>query len=149
MKRQKSINIALRRVPDITESDLVSTLQFVVSHQQDRMIASPSADAMQIDSAAAGIPSLQTFLSSCITYKTSPAPLRLAIHDHLREPNHLVRVLEVIENWISLWVAKDSASSPAKGAKHDKGDLPPFAKVSVLGNIYVVPHIYYFVRLRS
>ena len=138
---QPLIELALGHVRDVTEDDLMSTLQHVVSHHRSR---ASDGDAMQVDevgtgtgSMDTGVPTIPTFLSWCVTYKTSPSTLRMAIRKHLQDADDLVCLLEVIEGWISTWGARDVEmlpSSPPK-KKQDKvtltGELPPLIKVNV------------------
>jgi hypothetical protein len=117
-------------VLDIPESDIMLALKFVVTHH--RNIGSSNEDTMQFDSDRV-IPALPSFLSSCVTYATSPAALRLAIHEHLPEGEGIVCVLEVIEDWISRLVSSGDALLPTKKASmHTDGSkaLPPLTKVN-------------------
>lgn len=130
-------------VLDIPEVAIISALEHVVSYHRSQSPArtrdTDNADAMQIDSNIAeasptDIPTLPDFLSYVISYPTSPAPLRLAIHEHLRDTNDLVSVLNVIEGWMDQWSKAPVQLLPLKKkATSIKSDpeIPPLSKVSV------------------
>jgi hypothetical protein len=127
---QESIQLALEHVLDIPESDVISTLKSVISHHRDGRTVSSSGDSMRVDSGCVDIPALPTFLSSCVGYTTSPAALRLAIHEHLRDGDDLICVLEVMEGWTSAWVSKDVPwFSTEEATSSDDKNLPPLTKV--------------------
>ena len=95
---------------------------------------SSGVDTMQVDSGPDDIPALPVFLSSSVAYTMSPAALRLAINEHLREGDDLACVLEVFEGWISVWLSKEDALFPSKTASNNDQDLPPLAKVCLLNS---------------
>ena len=78
-------------------------------------------DAMQIDSTLSDQPALPSFLSSCISYATSPAPLRLAIKQHLADAEDLTCVLEVLSGWVAAWHAVPVRLLPAGVVKNARG----------------------------
>lgn len=83
-----------------------------------------SDGAMQIDdSTSSTLPSLPTFLSSCISYTASPAALRVAIRHHLPEADDLVYVLEILEGWIARWNAVALKLFPTTVSKNPRGVL--------------------------
>lgn len=71
---------------------------------------------MQVDGDASTttVPTIVSFLSSCVKYATSPAPLRLAIRRYLSDPSDTVAILQVLENWMAVWKAKESRLIPSK-----------------------------------
>jgi hypothetical protein len=116
----------------------------VVRHRQNEVAASNDAEAMQVDSVS-DLPTLPAFLTSCITYSTSPAILRSAVRRSLKEAEDILAVVKVLESWISQWGKRDIRLLPSKKdiAKNEHGvlvlkakekeihrDLPPLPKVS-------------------
>ncbi|PBK93853.1 hypothetical protein ARMGADRAFT_1062677 [Armillaria gallica] len=119
-----SIRMALKKVPDLLEVDIVDSLRYIiVRHRQEK-----SDDAMQVDGVTplnADIPSLPQFLSSCVQYSCSPAALRLAIRRCLPEAEDLVCLLDVLEGWLAQWAGRDFRLMPSKKVveKNEKGVL--------------------------
>lgn len=76
---------------------------------------------MQIDT----VPSVSDFLSACVQYPTSPAPLRMAIRRCLPDVADTVRVLEVISQWLGQWAGREVPLLPGQSAvkKNEKGVL--------------------------
>jgi hypothetical protein len=73
-----------------------------------------------------------------MTYKTSPSTMRIAIRQHLKDPDDLVCLLTVIEEWISSWGEREVEMLPAppppqQKKKQDKmtGELPPPIQVTL------------------
>jgi len=96
----RSISLSFDAVLDLPETEIVDLLQSVVA--QHRQSATNSTDdAMQIDPVPSDLPSLPSFLSSCVSYATSPAPLRLAIRQHLSDAEDLACVLEILSGWVA------------------------------------------------
>ncbi|SJL02520.1 uncharacterized protein ARMOST_05851 [Armillaria ostoyae] len=119
-----SIRMALKKVPDLLEVDIVDSLRYIIArHRQEK-----SDDAMQVDGVTplnADIPSLPQFLSSCVQYSCSPAALRLAIRRCLPEAEDLVCLLDVLEGWLAQWAGRDFRLLPSKKVveKNEKGVL--------------------------
>ncbi|KIY74000.1 hypothetical protein CYLTODRAFT_416645 [Cylindrobasidium torrendii FP15055 ss-10] len=111
-----SISLALKHVSDIQELEVVDCLRQVLKFH--------SADAMQVDTPSE-IPSVSGFLSACVQYPTSPAPLRMAIRRCLPDVVDIVRVLEVINQWLGQWAGREVPLLPGQGAvkKNEKGVL--------------------------
>ena len=108
----------MEHVLDIPENDVIMALKVVVSQHRNN-----NDGSMQVDADTdTGPPTLPHFLSACVKYAMSPAALRLALHDHLREGEDIVCVLEVIESWIS----EHAASLPTPTSDDT---LPPLPKV--------------------
>lgn len=123
MLSQPSILLAFDTVLDISENDIVSLLHSViVPHRRTRV----ADDAMEVDSPPSQsqsdlIPSLPVFLSSCVSYATSPAPLRLALHQHLSDVEDIIPVLEVLNGWVTEWNAFSLKLVPTMVVKNPKG----------------------------
>ncbi|PBK67026.1 hypothetical protein ARMSODRAFT_1020992 [Armillaria solidipes] len=119
-----SIRMALKKVPDLLEVDIVDSLRYIIArHRQEK-----SNDAVQVDGVTplnADIPSLPQFLSSCVQYSCSPAALRLAIRRCLPEAEDLVCLLDVLEGWLAQWAGRDFRLLPSKKVveKNEKGVL--------------------------
>ena len=59
---------------------------------------------MQVDSAPnSELPSLDSFLASVVTYKTSPAMFRSALRQHLPDADDVICILEVLDKWLAEW----------------------------------------------
>lgn len=77
------------------------------------------------------MPTLTTYLSLCVQYSTSPAPLRVAIKEKLSDAVQLMAVLETLDGWIEQWSEREQ--TPGKrGFEGDKDGLPPLEKVKCL-----------------
>lgn len=100
---QQSISVTLETVPDISEAEIISLLHEVASHhRKNTQHASGNDDAMQTDSKSpSSPPPLADFLSSCVLYNTSPAPLRVAIRQNFSDAEDIVAVLKVLDEWIT------------------------------------------------
>ena len=123
---QQSIELALAKVPDLSETEIIECLYLVIIRDRENEVASRGADAMQVDSAA-DLPSLPSFLSSCVRYTATPAALRSAIRHSLRDAEDILCVLKVIENWILRWMSKDIRILPSKkDVKNDEHGIPVF-----------------------
>lgn len=114
-------------MPDIAEDEIVSTLTYVVAqHRKGGSHTSRDDTAMQVDSeASSNIPSLPTFLSSCVLYNTSPAALRVAIRKHLSDVDDIICLLEVLDDWIAGWNTITLKLLPAGVVKNQKGIFVP------------------------
>lgn len=141
----QSIELALRSVLDIPETEIIDCLHVIVRRYRQNELA-PDADAMQVDSASliSDIPALRPFLASCVTYATTPAALRVAMRRSLQDADDLLPVVKVLEMWVNQWVKRDVKLLPSKKevSKNEHGvqvlkvkgkevnkDLPPFDKV--------------------
>ncbi|KAF9461998.1 hypothetical protein BDZ94DRAFT_1262189 [Collybia nuda] len=137
----QSIELALKNVIDITETELMQCLQLVVARY--RQNDSKEADAMEIDSVS-DLPTLPAFLASCVTYPTSPAILRSALRHSFNDPADIVAILKVLNTWVNQWGKRDIRLLPSKKdvIKNEHGvlvlkakekevhrDLPPLLKI--------------------
>ncbi|KAJ7168244.1 hypothetical protein C8R43DRAFT_144266 [Mycena crocata] len=106
-----AIQLGIDHVIDLPESDLMSILQFVAQRSRN----ADEADAMDVDAPALGaIPTLPTFLNACVQYQTSAANLRAAIHQNLAQPEDVVAVLEVLDEWVGQWKGAEVIALPPK-----------------------------------
>ncbi|KAJ7243378.1 hypothetical protein B0H12DRAFT_1236417 [Mycena haematopus] len=106
-----AIELCTTHVTDLAESDLMFILQFIAEHSRK----ADGADAMEVDSSPLGvIPTLSSFLNACVRYPTSPAALRAAIHQHLKQPEDMVAVLEILDDWIRRWRGAEIIALPPK-----------------------------------
>lgn len=110
--------MAFNTVLDISEEEIVSVLQSVISHHKKNV---SQDDAMQVDSTLSNIPSLPTFLSLCISYTTSPATLRLAIRKYLPDAEDIFCVLEILDGWIEKWSSVTLKLLPTDVSKNSRG----------------------------
>ncbi|KAJ7915522.1 hypothetical protein B0H13DRAFT_2454868 [Mycena leptocephala] len=77
------------------------------------------ADAMEVDPPPLGaIPKLSTFLNACVRYQTSPATLRAAMHQYLKQPEDVVAVLEVLDGWLGRSKGAEVIALPPKKSVH-------------------------------
>jgi hypothetical protein len=111
--------MAFNTVLDISEAEIVSILQSVIAHHKKS--APRDDDTMQVDSNTSNVPSLSTFLSSCVSYTTSPATLRLAIRNYLPDAEDICCVLEVLDEWIIKWNAMTLKLLPKNVSKNPRG----------------------------
>ncbi|KAF8638582.1 hypothetical protein AX17_002124 [Amanita inopinata Kibby_2008] len=143
-KDWKSIELALENVLDVAETEIVEALwDVVVSNQgqssRNRNAADP--DAMQVDNhtgastANSDVPSLPSFLSRCVTYRATPAHLRLALRQQqLRSnPSSSVPVatfstaesglviLRVLVGWMRDWANRDIKLMPSDVKRRSDG----------------------------
>ncbi|GAA5882213.1 hypothetical protein JCM3774_000964 [Rhodotorula dairenensis] len=101
-----NILVALRTVPDIPESTLVSLLVGVV-----RAVVPARAtvtDEMEVDASSsalpAAVPSLPTFLAAFLQSPYTPSVLRQALQKQL-SPDEAVVVLEQCDDWLRRWLS--------------------------------------------
>ncbi|KAF8191434.1 hypothetical protein K438DRAFT_1830503 [Mycena galopus ATCC 62051] len=105
-----AIELSTTHVTDLAESDLMFILQFIAEHSRKT-----DKDAMEVDPSPLGIiPTLSSFLNACVRYQTSPAALRTAIHQHLKQPEDVVAVLEVLDHWVGQWRGAEVIALPSK-----------------------------------
>jgi len=124
------------------ENEIVALLPSVVAHHRKGATITAN-DAMQVDSAPSGMPSLPSFLSSCVSYATSPVPLRLALRQYLPDAEDLVCVLEILSGWIAASHSAPINLLPTGVVKNARGvpvpklptvkrsDGPPLEKVGI------------------
>lgn len=77
---------------------------------------------MQVDPVSSdSVPSFSALLFTCVSYATSPAPLRLALRQHIPAAEDMMAVLEVLERWISEWNTVALKLVPSTVVKNPKG----------------------------
>ena len=125
----------METVRDLIEMDIVSVLhKVVVAHlKRTKSISSKGTDAMEVDPPSTqtqDTPSLEEYLSRCVSYDTSAPALRLALRKNLGNVEETVAVLQVLESWMRKWgenedklgvftasspVSKDGSAQPLPG----------------------------------
>ncbi|KAG8763385.1 hypothetical protein FRC12_008572 [Ceratobasidium sp. 428] len=80
---------ALQHVPDIPEDEIIATIQ-------DLLILSHTDSSNPLTNS----PTLQNGLAHVLAYPTSPAPLRLALRNHLRDAEDIEHILKIIDAWL-------------------------------------------------
>ena len=108
---QNSIELAFGAVLDLKESEIIESLQFIISQHRPS-----SDDAMEIDTPSLNttITSLPTFLNLSITYPTSRAPLVSALRKQLRDAEDQTILLEALDKWLSQRIAMEEKLFPGK-----------------------------------
>ncbi|KAG6900424.1 hypothetical protein C0993_010812 [Termitomyces sp. T159_Od127] len=106
----QSIELALEHVIDLSEAEIMESLQFVVARNHSDV--TQDGNAMEVDSVT-DVPSLPSFLSLCVSYTTTAPALRSAMRRSLKEAEDICAVLKVLENWIKNWSSKDSRLLPS------------------------------------
>ncbi|KAG6861980.1 hypothetical protein C0995_009164 [Termitomyces sp. Mi166 len=108
----QSIDLALGHVIDLSEAEIMESLQYVVARHRSNVV--PQDDnAMEVDSVT-DVPSLPSFLSLCVSYTTTPPALRSAIRRSLKDVEDIYVILRVLENWTKQWSNRDSKLMPSK-----------------------------------
>jgi hypothetical protein len=126
---QTNILVALRTVPDIPESTLVSLLVAVV-HDGARTAAAHT-DGMDVDTPSSSkktlpspVPSLASFLAAFLQSPYTPAVLRQALQKQL-SADEAVIVLEQCDAWLKRWLSEaepvDASSAAAAAERKRKG----------------------------
>ncbi|KAH9977689.1 hypothetical protein BGW80DRAFT_1249407 [Lactifluus volemus] len=91
-----AIDLALKNVLDLPEADLVKLLR---SAQKDNR---PSgAHDMQVDAKSSDASAFSSILAACISYPTSDAALRLAMREQLNDPDSIVPILTLLDEWLA------------------------------------------------
>ncbi|KAJ4472786.1 hypothetical protein C8J55DRAFT_140911 [Lentinula edodes] len=111
----KSISLALTRVSDLQEAEIVECLCFVLARYRQARRPT-SSDAMQIDSVPNmddDCPTLQAFLSLVLRYSYSPNPLRAAFRRYLSDVDDVICLLEVLDSWIGQRAGRDTRLLPS------------------------------------
>ncbi|KAF8632319.1 hypothetical protein AX15_001941 [Amanita polypyramis BW_CC] len=148
-----SIQLALKILVDVTESEIVETLWNIVSAVQENHRSS-GPDCMQIDESGKDIPSLSSFLGHCVNYRTTPAQLRLALRQEQSRTSSntfgvstaecTLVILRVLIGWVQYWTDRDVALLPVdKGIREggdwaanedeemrDKGEMPKLDQIA-------------------
>ena len=130
----------METVRDLTETDITSVLHKVtIAHlKRTKSTASPDENTMQVDPLPAQIqdtPSLEEYLSRCVSYDTSASSLRLALRKNLSEVEETVAVLQVLESWMKRWgEAEDKLGVFAASSPSTKdGSTQPMPELSKVG----------------
>jgi hypothetical protein len=100
---QPNIELALRNVVDVPESDVISLLKLAVDASRQSATHEMDVDITSTVSSPTAIPSLPTILAACTNYTTSPAALRLAFNEKLGEAEDVVAVMGVLDSWMETW----------------------------------------------
>ncbi|VDB97147.1 unnamed protein product [Peniophora sp. CBMAI 1063] len=119
------LQLALTTVIDIPESDVLDALRsIVVAHVR----SSSGTDEMQVDGTPS-TPALAPFLGLAVRYSTSIAPLRLAIRQYLPEPENVVAVLEIIDDWLDEIFTSERLLLAPEDKINAPDELPPIEKI--------------------
>lgn len=80
-------------------------------------------EAMLIDSAppASKMPSLASFLSSVFLYPFSATAMRSAAREYFSDVEDFVGILNVLDDWITLWVKRDVLLAFGEVATNENG----------------------------
>ena len=119
---------ALTTVTDISEDELMSSAKSLIDKQHR------NENAMDVDTSEGYVPPLWTYLSACVSYPFSAAPMRLAIRKHLPDAQDLIPVLEVLESWLQggteheMEALLKSVATATKAASSG-ANSPPYPKV--------------------
>lgn len=108
---KKAIELALRKVPDLTEVELVETLKTIlILHRQNVNGVAHPPDAMQVDSELPSVPSepdssnsmpLERYLRLMMNYPTTRIPLLLSFIRHLQDPEDITILLRLLSDWFT------------------------------------------------
>lgn len=88
--------MTLKNVLDLPEVDLIKLLRSV---QRDNRTS--GALGMQIDAKCSDVPTLSSILAACVSYPTSDAALRLTIREQLNDPESIVPILTILDDWLA------------------------------------------------
>ncbi len=125
---QTNILVALRTIPDIPESTLVSLLVAVV--RNGARTSAAQTDGMDVDTPSSKttlpspVPSLASFLAAFLQSPYTPAVLRQALQKQV-SADEAVIVLEQCDAWLKRWLSEaepvDASSSAAERKRKGKG----------------------------
>ncbi len=103
---------ALEVIPDISEDELARGLRVILDVSVEQQsgdttltqldgrnttyLANPELDTL-----------LQSYLGRLIAYPSSPSLLRMAIRNHMNNPEHLTHTLTILSCWISSYIERD------------------------------------------
>ncbi|KAJ3884999.1 hypothetical protein GG344DRAFT_59887 [Lentinula edodes] len=146
----KSISLALTRVSDLQEAEIVECLCFVLARYRQARRPT-SSDAMQIDSVPNmddDCPTLQAFLSLVLRYSYSPNPLRAAFRRYLSDVDDVICLLEVLNSWIGQWAGRDTRLLPSNKVvkQNELGVLSSFWPPLGFVLISLLPQITFFLQ---
>ncbi|KAG8707656.1 hypothetical protein FRC09_001678 [Ceratobasidium sp. 395] len=136
---------ALQHVPDIPEDEIVATIQdlLIPLHtDSSNLLTNP--------------PTLQNGLAHLLAYPTSPAPLRLALRNHLRNAEDIEHILKIIDAWLKrglqfdVWeldgLQTSTAIKPGKGKTVGVSAGSGRKKVKGAGTVPALEHIMVFTQ---
>ena len=103
---------ATESVPDLTELDIVLFLCAVLPTSRP--------DVMDVD--VSSRPTVGQALATCVRAPWSNGPLRLAMHQCMKDPEGVVMILEVIVGWIE---------GCTVGFIEEETDVPPLGQVCI------------------
>jgi len=130
--------LAFARVNDLSEDEIIETLQAILVEHVKTQRATQKADTdsdddeMAVDTpthSSTLLPSLQTFLSALLSYPTSAKPLLAAIKKYLApDAEGITALLEVMDNWVvrrsnieeKLWMSRKEYLRSRKRAKEQR-----------------------------
>jgi gephyrin len=114
---QPTIDLALRYVPDLSENELIETLNVIVNHTSSQTSATDT-DAMQVDSIPSTtldqILSLPGFLATMLKYRQFTAPqLIAAFRHHLRSAEAVTSIVQLLDEWMKKVQSQDVKLLPS------------------------------------
>lgn len=121
---QPSIDLALRHVPDLSENELIETLNIVVNSNSIQSVTTDPS-AMQVDSASLDqVPSLSVYLASMLKYNQfTSSQLIIALRHHLRSAEAVTLVTQLLNTWLKKVQSQEVKLMPSKHdvAKNEHG----------------------------
>ncbi|KAG5648709.1 hypothetical protein DXG03_000056 [Asterophora parasitica] len=140
----QSIALALTNVIDLSEAEIVESIQLVVARHRAQI---QDDDAMEVDSTS-DLPSLPSFLALCISYNTTPPALRSALRVYFKEAEDILAVLKVLEIWLKQWTKRDVKLLPSKKdlSKNEHGVPVLKEKEEVHGDLPALPKVLAFLQ---
>ena len=125
---QPSIDLALRHVPDLSENELIETLNIVVNSNSIQSVTTDPS-AMQVDSASLDqVPSLSVYLASMLKYNQfTSSQLIIALRHHLRSAEAVTLVTQLLNTWLKKVQSQEVKLMPSKHdvAKNEHGVFVP------------------------
>ncbi|KAJ3568819.1 hypothetical protein NP233_g5467 [Leucocoprinus birnbaumii] len=121
-----SIDLALQYIPDLSENELIETLNVVVQYKPSETTMS-DPNAMQVDSAQSPLaqtPSLSEFLASMLRHRQFTTPqLVAALRHHLRSAEAITSVAQLLDAWLKRVQSQDVKLVPGRRdvAKNEHG----------------------------
>ncbi|KAI0254799.1 hypothetical protein BJV78DRAFT_1183009 [Lactifluus subvellereus] len=129
--------LTLKNVLDLPEVDLVKLLRSV---RKDNRTS--GALDMQIDAKCSDVPTFSSILAACVSYPTSDAALRLTMREQLNDPESIVPILTILDDWLAELSSHEtgfildanaagnepSVVTPAEPCPR-KAEIPPLDKV--------------------
>lgn len=162
LSSQNSIELAFGAVLDLKESEIIESLQFIISQNRSSSTVPSDNDAMQIDTPAATttVVPLPTFLNLSITYPTSRAPLVSAVRKQLRDAEDLTILLEILDKWLAqrtemeeklfpekkdlkkteygIWTVADISTAKKGEEKKKLEEVPTLDKVNLNPTVFLI-----------